>query len=533
MHRNMARTLKNRASKKPYVSPTQLKLLNFETPFSAHLNPTNRWVRLAHEIPWDSIVNVYLNQMNNHKTGASNINPRIVLGSLMVKHMMNISDEETIQMISENLYIQYFLGFDSFTSEAPFDSSLFVEIRKRMGIEELDRINDVIYQAAMGKWNAVSENGDNGSDDDDVNGQSPEGKDSSSDSQEETEAKSDVSQNRGRMLVDATACPQDIAYPTDLGLLNASREKCEEIIDNLFIRAIHGTVKPRTYRETARKDYLTVAKKKKRTRSELKGAIRKQLGYVKRDLKTIDRLLASMVENPLKEKERTYVETIRKVYEQQDFMRRNKTHSVPERIVSIHQPHVRPIVRGKEKSNVEFGSKINVSLVDGYAFLDHLSWEAYNEGGHLMESVELYRKRHGCYPAEIMVDRIYCNRENRRMLKELGIKLLGKQLGRPSEKNRVEYNPGDRNPIEGKFGQAKVRYGMDRIKARLKDTSESWVAMILVVMNGVRLAKEAPYFWLLSEMRRLEEFFLNIIPEIRNNRIREIMFPGYRLRLIQ
>jgi len=138
-------------------------------------------------------VNVYLNQMNNHKTGASNINPRIVQGSLMVKHMMNISDEETIQMISENLYIQYFLGFDSFTSNAPFDSSLFVEIRKRMGIEELGRINDVIYQAAMGKWNAVSENGDNCSDDDDVNGQSPEGKDSSDYSQEEAESQSDVS----------------------------------------------------------------------------------------------------------------------------------------------------------------------------------------------------------------------------------------------------------------------------------------------------------------------------------------------------
>ena len=533
MHRNMARTLKNRASKKPYISPSQLRLVNFETPFSAHLNPTNRWVRLAHEIPWDSIVNVYLNQMNNHKTGASNINPRIVLGSLMVKHMMNISDEETIQMISENLYIQYFLGFDSFTSEAPFDASLFVELRKRMGMEQLNKINDVIYQAAVGKFGVVTEKADNGSDDGEEMEQAPDSTDSVSHGQEEAEENSSVSKNRGRMLVDATACPQDIAYPTDLGILNESREKCEEIIDKLFIRALHGTVKPRTYRETARKDYLNVAKKKKRTRTELKAAIRKQLGYVKRDLKTIDRLLAEMVENPLKEKDRTYLETIRKVYEQQDFMKRNKTHSVPERIVSIHQPHVRPIVRGKEKSNVEFGSKINVSLVDGYAFLDHLSWEAYNEGGHLMESVELYRKRHGCYPAEIMVDRIYCNRENRRMLKELGIKLLGKQLGRPSEKNRVEYNPGDRNPIEGKFGQAKVRYGMDRIKARLKDTSESWVAMILVVMNLVRLAKEAPYFWLLSEMRRLENIFLNIIGEIRYNRLSVILIPGSRLRLFQ
>ncbi len=237
------------------------------------------------------------------------------------------------------------------------------------------------------------------------------------------------------MLIDATACPQAIAYPTDLGLLNASREKCEEIIDKLYTPSLHGPVKPRTYRENARKAYLrTAKKKKKKTWSELRKAIGGQLRYVNRDLKTIDRLLSAFADNPLKEKDRTYVETIRNVYEQHSFLRRNKTHCVAERIVSIPEPHVRPIMRGKEKAKVEFGSKINVSLVDGYAFLDHLSWEAYNEGGQLKQSVELYKKRHGCYPAEIMVDKIYCNRENRAWLKALGIKLLGKPLGRPSER---------------------------------------------------------------------------------------------------
>jgi hypothetical protein len=201
----------------------------------------------------------------------------------------------------------------------------------------------------------------------------------------------------------------------------------------------------------------------------LKVAIGKQLRYLNRDLKTIDRLLCAFAENPLKEKERTYVETICKMLVLQTYMRRNKTHSVVDSIVSIHQPQVRPIVRGKEKSKVEFGSTINVSLVEGYVFLDHLSWDAYNKGGYLMKSVELYKGRHGYYPAEVLADMIYCNRENRRMLKDLGIKLLAKPLGRPSATNRVKLNPGDCNPIEGKFGQAKVRYGMDRIRARLKD----------------------------------------------------------------
>ena len=420
----MGRTLKKRASKKPYVSPSQLTLMNFETPFSEHLYASNRWVRLANEIPWDSIVNVYLNQLNNHATGASNINPRVILGALMVKHMQNISDEETIQMIRENVYIQYFLGFDSLTSKAPFDSSLFVEIRKRMGMEQLNRINDVIYQAAMVNRDAASQKSDADCGDENDEDLMSKREDELSNDPVDRNERSEEQPNRGRMLVDATACPQDIAYPTDLGLLNAGRMKCEEIIDRLYDPLLHGPVKPRTYREKARKAYLNTAKKKKKTRAELKVAIGKQLRYVNRDLKTIDRLLCAFTENPLKEKERTYVETIRKVLVQQTYMRRNKPHSVVDRIVSIHQPQVRPIVRGKEKSKVEFGSKINVSLVEGYAFLDYLLWDAFNESGYLMKSVELYKDRHGCYPAEVLADMIYCNRENRRMLKDLGIKLL-------------------------------------------------------------------------------------------------------------
>ena len=507
--------------------------MSFETPFSEHLDPSNRWVRLAHEVPWDSIVNVYLNQLNNHATGASNINPRVILGALMVKHIQNISDEETIQMIRENVYIQYFLGFDSFISKSPFDSSLFVEIRKRMGMEQLNKINDAIYQAAMGNRYVTEEKSDDASNDDHDQEPMSMRQDELNNEPVVGNERSVEQPHHGRMLVDATACPQDIAYPTDLGLLNAGRVKCEEIIDMLYDPLLHGPVKPRTYREKARKTYLNTAKKKKKTRAELKVAIGKQLRYVNRDLKTIDSLLCAFAENPLKEKERTYVETIRKVLVKQTCMRSNKTHSVPDRIVSIHQPQVRPIVRGKEKSKVEFGSKINVSLVEGYAFLDHLSWDAYNEGGYLMNSVELYKNRHGYYPAEVLADMIYCNRENRRMLKELGIRLLAKPLGRPSTTNRVKLNPGDRNPIEGKFGQAKVRYGMDRIRARLKDTSESWVAMILVVMNLVRMAREAPYFWLRSVVRGMCDFLPKIIPEKHTDRMIEDMLYGCRIKLIQ
>jgi IS5 family transposase len=148
---------------------------------------------------------------------------------------------------------------------------------------------------------------------------------------------------------------------------------------------------------------------------------------------------------------------------------------------------VRPIVRGKAQAKVEFGSQIHVSIINGISFLDELSWDAFNEGSHMLDYVEKYRKRFVCYPREGLADQIYCTRVNRAALKELGIKLLAKPLGKPSAMT-IHVSPGERNPIEGKFGQAKIVYGLNRIKARLKRTSESWIATIVLVLNLVKLA---------------------------------------------
>ena len=113
------------------------------------------------------------------------------------------------------------------------------------------------------------------------------------------------------------------------------------------------------------------------------------------------------------------------------------------------------IVRGKTNARVEFGAKIQVSLMGGYAFLEDLSWKAFNEGTRLLKTVEQYKIRLGYYPKEVLVDKIYCTRENRKKLKKLEISLVAKPLGRPTAmKNHIR--PGQRNPIEGKCGQAKT-----------------------------------------------------------------------------
>lgn len=151
--------------------------------------------------------------------------------------------------------------------------------------------------------------------------------------------------------------------------------------------------------------------------------------------------------------------------------------------MSIHQPHVRSIVRGKSNANVEFGAKINVSIMNGYTFLEDLSWDAFNKGTCLMSRIEQYKQRFGYYPKQVLADKIYCNRENRRQLKELHIELGAKSLGGPKAVAENHVSPGERNPIEGKSGQAKTAYGLNRIKARLKQTSESWIASIILVLS--------------------------------------------------
>ncbi|MCX6221600.1 MAG: IS5 family transposase [Bacteroidia bacterium] len=474
----MEKVKRKHAPTPAYMSPNQLTLDAFKSPFERELNPSNRWVVLAGLIPWDEISSLYLKNVPASNTGRPALNPRIVIGSLIIKHMCNLDDREAVDQIAENIYMQYFLGYTSFIKEPPFDASLFVDFRKKLGMDSLNAINEKIAEL---KADFLFQN-DN---------RKPE-KDDHDSSGADNHSDSSQVENKGRIIFDATACPQDIAYPTDLDLLSDAREKSEQLIDQLYNPVLHKK-KPRTYRKIARHRYLKTAQKKNKTHKEIRKATGSQLGFLKRNLNSINRLLDSYKTIPLKHKNHKYLLVINTLYAQQKEMYSNGVHRIDDRIVSIHQPHVRPIVRGKSQAKVEFGAKIHLSLIDGISFLDQLSWDAFNEGSHMMEYIEKYRNRFGFYPKEVLADQIYCNRINRAALKEKGIKLLAKPLGRPSAVQK-HVSPGERNPIEGKFGQAKTAYGLNRVKARLRETSESWIACIILVLNLVKLAGVAlPY----------------------------------------
>jgi hypothetical protein len=392
--------------------------------------------------------------------------------------------------------MQYFIGYSGFSNASPFDPSLFVELRTRLGMEHINAINEriikIVQQSMEVSKRDVSRKEDTKETVNHPNEYEQASIISADDQVNQSVDATSISPpvHQGKMIIDATVCPQDIAYPTDLNLLNDARKKSEELIDFLYVPAVHGK-KPRTYRRKARRLYLAEAQKKNSTSKAIRKANGKQLCFLRRDIGIIHRLLSKYSMIPFDEVQSKYFLVIQTLFNQQWEMHKNHLRSIERRIVSIHQPHVRPIVRGKRNAKVEFGAKIQVSLMNGFAFLDDLDWEAFNEGSRLMASVEKYKTRLGYYPAEVLADKIYCTRENRKLLKELGIKMRAKPLGRPSACPAVEdhVRPGERNPIEGVFGQGKTAYGMNRIKARLAHTSGSWIASIIMVINLVKITR--------------------------------------------
>ena len=437
----------------------QFALADFNQPMGLKMNPENRWVKKAETIPWEAIEEKYAALFPSNK-GMPAKPLRTALGSLLIQKQLQFSDRELVEEIRENPYFQYFIGLSGYQDAIPFVPSLLVEFRKRLTAEVLEEINEMIIA-----YNAPDDPPPTGGGDN-----------------EESE------KNSGTLILDATCAPQNISYPQDVNLLNEARENLEKMIDIICYE--QNYYKPRMYRQKARKDYLNLAKCKKRTAKKIRKAIKAQLQYIRRDLRYID---AFLEEIDLCDSLSKQLITIRTLVEQQQYMYDNKVHSVPDRIVSISQPYIRPIVRGKAKALVEFGAKLDLSIDEnGIARLERLSFDAYNESEVLTTAVENYKSRTGHYPERVLADQIYRNRTNRAFCTEHGIRISGPALGRPQKDNKADkkqdyMDNNDRIEVERAFSLAKRKYGLGLITAKLDTTTRSSIALSIIAMNVNRL----------------------------------------------
>ena len=450
----------------------------FFLPFGGKLNEDNRWVKLTQLIPWDRIEDEYATLFKPARNGGGMaVSVRMALGALIIQQRLGTSDRDTVVHITENPYLQYMIGLTSFQDDPPFDASLMTHFRKRLGPDVLNQVNEWII---MDETKPDGE--DEGPDD-------PSGGGTAANDVQTADESSEPVPRQGKLLLDATCAPADITYPTDLSLLNEAREKLEHIIDVLHAPHRGKLDKPRTYREKARKDYLAIAKQCRSSQKKIRKGIGQQLRYVARDLRVIEQLLEHTPLTVLPRRDYKNLLVIQELFRQQMEMYQKRTHRIEDRIVSISQPHIRPIVRGKAKANVEFGAKIAVSMVDGYARIEQMQWDSFNEGQTLQEAVEAYRERYGFYPEAVLADKLYRTRANLQYCRKLGIRLSGPRLGRPTkteqsvQRHIERHDSAERNAIEGKFGEGKRRYGLGLIRARLANTSMSVITLQMLVMN--------------------------------------------------
>ena len=454
----------------------QMSFTDFNQPAGMQMDPENRWVKKAASIPWYDIEIKYA-ELFPSETGMPAKPLQTALGSLMIQKKYDYSDRELVEQIKENPYYQYFIGLSGYSYKAPFVPSLLVEFRKRLTDDILEDVNEMMIQFNLPENNA---------DDDSDNNSSAGGS-------EDSKSEEPESKNKGTLILDATCAPQNISYPQDINLLNEARENLETIIDDICYT--YNFYKPRMYRKNARKDYLNLAKCKKRTKKKIRNAIKQQLQYIRRDLGYIDTFIfANGV--VLSEKQAKRLAVITEVYEQQKYMYDNNVHSVKDRIVSISQPYIRPIVRGKAKAPVEFGAKLDMSIDEnGFARLERLSFDAYNEADVLITAIERYRKRTGHYPERVLVDQIYRNRNNRAFCKSKGIRISGSALGRPKkeptpEERKTAYNDNtDRIEVERGFSLAKRCYGLGLIRTKLDTTTRCSIALSILALNLEKLAR--------------------------------------------
>ena len=298
------------------------------------------------------------------------------------------------------------------------------------------------------------------------------------------------------MYADATCYESEMRYPTDAKLLWEGIEKSYKIMCDVSKRA--GIHRPKTKYLDVEKANMGYVKQRKHSKSQTRRLTRRLVNLLGKILKEIRRMEREHSDsNLLTDKEKKVIDIITKAYRQQKnhFESNDPRESIPNRIVSLAKPYVRPIVRGKEVKNVEFGAKCNNILVDGISFIEKLSFNAFNEGTRLQHCIKMHKRLFGVDVKKIGGDTSYAGTANRDFCKEKDIQTSFVKRGRPSQEKkekdfvRQELARVRATAMEGSFGTQKEHYGMRRIKARKKETEMLYIFFGIHAANVVHLAE--------------------------------------------
>ena len=368
---------------------------------------------------------------------------------MFLKPYTGLSDDGLIDMLNGSIHMQMFCGVLIDPSRPIKDGKIVSAIRNRLAPRlDIVRQQSVLYK----KWDSMLKDKD-------------------------------------LCMSDATCYESHLRYPTDIKLM----WECCEWLHKLLQKTCReqGERLPRSkYNEVAkaRLAYAKQRKPKKSATRRMQRRLLKLLGKLIGQWNCLCRLYAPVIHLSAEQDKR--IMAIKEVHRQQTDHFNKK--EVKHRIVSIDRPYIRPIVRGKENKRVEFGAKVNNIQVDGISFIEHHSFEAFNEGTRLKQCVEYQESLTGVKVTRIGMDTIYANNENRKYCTERGITTNFVRKGPKPKDEQADISTARRiignlraTVMEGSFGNQKQHFGVGRIAARNRHSET------LLLFFGIHMANTA------------------------------------------
>jgi len=450
------------------IKPNNLSLFSDIMPFGGKLDESNRWVKLSGLVPWERLVDLH-NSYFDVKRISTVKSGRLIIGLLIGKIKMGLSDVEILNYFYENPYFQYFCGYDHFivrSDKKVIDSSLLTRRRKKLGekyfLEFENEILEILKEHKLIK-----------------------GKE---------------------LLIDATVTESKISYPSDIRLLNVVREFCIKKISWLKKTLKFDQIDIRNYKRVAKRTYLDYAKKKRKSQKLIRSTTRKMLSFTSRNIRQLEMVINQSVDRLLNPKNfkisfdfidglgiireikniQKQLITAKEILKQQSHKYRDKTNIIANRIVSFEQPFIRPIVRGKEgKKNVEFGAKSHIASSEGYAFSNKIEHRAFSEKLLLEDSLNQHQTRFNRMPKKCLLDDAYSSIANKKLLKQHNIKHSLKNQGITNKKGQQKKKQlrKERSKIEGVIGNLKKDYSLEKITLKGENGANIQTSLAMGTFN--------------------------------------------------
>lgn len=294
-------------------------------------------------------------------------------------------------------------------------------------------------------------------------------------------------------MCDATVYESHLRYPTDVKLLWECCMYIQQQIEELTIE-LRKKVSNRRF-EKKKRAYLFYARKRRKTYRQTIGMRKNLLRLVEGQVRKLEQLFKASKETQVRigQEVFTKIRTIKTVIEQQKYLLAHKGSKLSDRILSLHKPYVRAIVRGKETKAVEFGAKVHMMQIDGINYIEHFSYKAFNEATRLKLSTIKHKQLFGkC--THWSADAIYATNKNRRYTssKNITTNFVPKgpaKVDDQAKQVRAILNKVRSTVLEGSFGTEKVHYGLSKVRARKQETERLCIYFSVMTANAVRISK--------------------------------------------